>query len=242
MSHESTPRRAYAYIDGFNFYHASLEVEAFYPYGWCNWKATIQNYCGLDSRVIHVKYFTSLVRDAGKSRRQTLHINAMKTVADVIEGEFARRPNRKCELCRRPLVCASCGSTEHTVEKKTDVNIAVHMLTDAMKGLYMDAYLVTRDRDLLPVVAALLNRRQFPSPLRVNVLFPPGGHTDEFRELEQRLPGFRCIDLSTSKMVRFPEELAKKLGDFRFPEHWKIRKQGSAPANANIPQRSVTRS
>jgi hypothetical protein len=150
----------------------------------------------------------------------------METIASVVYGEFATRLNKRCPECHRVLACSNCGSVEHTVEKKTDVNIAVHMLKDAMNHQYTEAFLVTADRDLLPVVDALLDRQQFPVPLRVTILFPPGARlSDEFRERERSLRSLKCVELSTSKMVRFPEELARELGNFRFPDHWKVRKE-----------------
>jgi uncharacterized LabA/DUF88 family protein len=228
MASEIPSRRVYMYVDGFNFYHASLENPAVYPYGWCNWKDTAQNYCGPNATVAKVKYFTSLVRDARKVARQTLHIKAMETIAEVIYGEFATRGNKRCSQCGRVLSCGNCGSAEHTVEKKTDVNIAVHMLRDAVNHMYTEALLVTADRDLLPVVEAVLDRQQFPDPLRVTVLFPPGARFNtEFLERERMLRGLRCIELSTARMVRFPEELARRW-NFRFPQHWRIREEPSA--------------
>ena len=226
MAPEVHQGRAYVYVDGFNFYHAALDDPAVYPYGWCNWKETAQNYCGPNTTVAKVKYFTSRVRDARKSERQELHIKAMKTIAQVILGEFATSPTKKCAACNGVWACQRCGSTERTVEKKTDVNIAVEMVLDAANRLSTEAFLVTADRDLLPAVEAVLDGTRFPGPPRITVLFPPGRSTQEFLQMERRIPGLSCKTLSTAKMVRFPEQLASQLG-FKFPDRWKLAKRVS---------------
>ena len=62
-----------AYVDGFNFYEASKN-KSWYPYGWCNWTKTIENYC--PRAEVRVKYFTSDVspRHRGSRARQDLHL------------------------------------------------------------------------------------------------------------------------------------------------------------------------
>ena len=55
-------------------------------------------------------------------------------------------------------------------EKETDVNIAIAMLTDAVRDLYDTALLVSADSDLRPVVAAVKRLR---TGKRIVAAFPP---------------------------------------------------------------------
>jgi uncharacterized LabA/DUF88 family protein len=217
---DSSIRRVYVYVDGFNFYHATTDTEA-YPYGWCNWLLTAQNYCGQSRRVVGLKYFTSLVStsDEEKTRRQKLHIAAMETIGKVVHGRFVPRER----------VCRQCGFVEHfNREKKTDTNIAVHMVLDAAMNRYDEAFLVTADMDLLPAVEAGTNPNLFRKPKPVTVLFPP--HADTSNEflagLDSLGPAWvRPIEMKVANIVRFPVELAAKLG-YQFPAHWALGSSG----------------
>lgn len=210
--------RVYVYVDGFNFYYATKWTDA-YPYGWCNWRLTAENYCGQSREVVHVKYFTSeiVTTDADKRRRQKLHIAAMKTEGEVILGRFANREYK----------CRKCGLVEQSSrEKRTDTNIAVQMVLDAATDQYEEAFLVTADEDLLPAIEMVTDERNFQPPRKVTVLFPPGAHVSrEFRSELNRRHLVRSIELRTANMVRFPRELATKLG-FEFPKRWNLGSTG----------------
>lgn len=214
------PSRVYVYVDGFNFYGSTRGTDT-YPYGWCNWRRTAENYCGQNRTISHVKYFTSeiITTDKPKQDRQKLHIAAMKTIADVILGRFVPRTHQ----------CRECGWTEtFNREKKTDTNIAVHMVFDAAANRYDEAFLITADMDLLPAVEMVSDARCFNPPRKVTVLIPPHAHTN--KEFVAALDGcrsglVRTIDLHSSNIVRFPEELAANLG-FPFPRHWSLGSTG----------------
>lgn len=243
MADASNIKRAIVYVDGFNFYHATYGTKA-YPFGWCNWKETAAKYCGPSRDVVAVRYFTTpiLSSDVAKVRRQDLHIAAMGTIADVILGTFVPRQ----------IGCPECGHVEHTVrEKKTDVNIAVQMVVDAVLRLYDEAFLVTADLDLLPAVRTVVDERLYaaldpglpPSVPHVTVLFPPHSqYSQEFLEFERNCPRVRCIEMITANIVRFRESLATEL-KYEFPQHWKLGSTGVGAAVATDPskRRSASR-
>ena len=114
--------RVYVYVDGFNFYLATKWTNA-YPYGWCNWRLTAENYCGQSREVVHVKYFTSkiITRDAAKRRRQNLHIAAMKTEGEVILGRFA--DETPIRLVLKMVVEDDVGNARHSVESSGSLMI-----------------------------------------------------------------------------------------------------------------------
>ena len=209
----STISRVYVYVDGFNFYGATKGTKA-YPFGWCDWRLTAENYCGPSRQVRKVKYFTSRITDQDEARRerQTLHLKAMATIAEIIYGRFVPREQR----------CGNCGQFKQFArEKMTDTNIAIHMVLDAAANRYDEAFLVTADMDLVPAVQMVTDPKHFRTPRKVTVLVPPYADTSrEFRETMDDLSNsVRIIDLRVTNLVRFPHDLAGKLGH-DFPEHW----------------------
>jgi uncharacterized LabA/DUF88 family protein len=211
--------RVFVYVDGFNFYWATRGTNA-YPYGWCNWRVTAESYCGRTRSVEQVKYFTSeiLSSDDAVRQRQALHIAAMKRYATVILGRFVPR-ERTCE---------QCGYVEYSSrEKKTDTNIAIHMVFDAAANRYDEAFLVTADMDLLPAVEMITDPHYLKRPRQVTVLVPPYASTSkEFRDaLNSRGDSVRLIDMRLANMERLPSALAAELG-YPFPDHWEIGSMG----------------
>ena len=211
--------RVIGYIDGMNFYETSRDKD-YYPAGWCNWTQTIGAYCpGAD---VSIKYFTTIYTgsDRTRVRRQELHLLAMREVAraDLIYGSIRARDLR-CPKCTAELHCHVCGCTRRFAEKMTDVEIAVHLLEDALDFLFDRAYLVSADVDLVPAVRAALDRAP---KSQIFVLLPPGTVKDEeFTNLERHYPGrskYEYLDLN--KMRRFPDDLPRQWNR-RLPEHWR---------------------
>lgn len=215
---------ASAYIDGLNFYEASKK-KWWYPYGWCDWKRTIQNYSP-GAKVV-LKYFTAEIspRNSSAAARQKLHLRALKEVAgaEVIVGQTRMR-NVVCKRCDELMVCPRCKSDSKLTEKQTDVNIAIHLVADAIDGKFDDAYLITADLDLIPAVRVALKRNV---TCQIGILFPPDGLiSPEFNELEREYPGrLRCRPLDIRRMQRFEEALPNKWG-LALPKHWR---KGSGP-------------
>jgi uncharacterized LabA/DUF88 family protein len=209
-----------AYIDGFNFYEASKN-KRWYPYGWCNWKKTIERCC--PGAEVSVKYFTSAVspRNRGAKERQDLHIRAMKEVAkaEIIRGTFRER-NVMCRACNEQMRCPRCGKDVKLTEKQTDVNIAIHLLGDSVDRTFDRAYLVTADIDIIPAISAAL-RRNVQSEIRV--LFPPDSMTaQEFDDLQREFGNrARCQHLDVNFIERFAEDLPARWG-LELPKHWRL--------------------
>lgn len=104
-----------------------------------------------DDDIIEVKYFTALITGP-KSIRQETYIDALMTLpkVSVILGKF--KPKEiKCDVqgClyggKRVMVCP--------IEKRTDVNIASHIVSDAVMRVDVDnLILVSGDSDLVPAI------------------------------------------------------------------------------------------
>jgi len=208
------------YVDGLNFYESSKRYR-WYPYGWCNWRKTIENYC--PGAEVQVKYFTSerSGRDQEAMERQRLHLKAMEDIAHakIIKGETRRR-SVQCQRCGGTMRCPQCGSNERFTEKMTDVKIALHIFEDAIDEAFDRAYVVSGDLDLLPALEAALRRND---RAQIVVLFPPDGIiVEEFMDLERKHEKHvRCLRLDTRLMQRFPDDLPKRW-HMELPEHWRV--------------------
>lgn len=112
------------YIDGYNFYE-SINNDRLLRLGWCNFSKLAER---LASRAFNnryeigtVKYYTSEVTEPTKKRdgeveRQRIWLGALKhgTNVWVVHGKFKKRGSRP------------------RVEKRTDTNIAIGMVRDAL--------------------------------------------------------------------------------------------------------------
>lgn len=114
-----------------------------------------------------VRYFTSRIKgDVERSRRQSAYLDALhaRREIDIQYGTYS--PHEvQCDRCpdqHRWLVYG---------EKKTDVNIATALLTDAMDDAFDVAMLVSGDGDLLAPVNVIRNR--FGPTKQVWNAFPP---------------------------------------------------------------------
>jgi hypothetical protein len=167
----STMKRTITYIDGFNLYFG-LRAQGWRKYYWLNLSKFATSVARDDQRVVQVKYFTSRIKGPpDKLKRQNDYLTAIRSLGDVliIEGQYRSDPIL-CPNCAQQFRCGACGTPgfdQH--EKMTDVNIAAHMLVDAMKDRMDEAILVTGDSDQRPTIDAL--RSTFGKP--VSVVFPP---------------------------------------------------------------------
>ena len=152
-----------AYIDGFSLYFG-LREKGWRCYYWLNVKSLCEKFAKLPQRRLEgVKYFTSRIKgNPDKVTRQDAFIQALKTVSnlDVLYGKYGTR-GYKCQRCSHEGLLPT--------EKMTDVYIASEMLLDASQNRYDIAYLISGDKDLVPVIKTI--KEAFPS--RRIVLIPP---------------------------------------------------------------------
>ena len=154
--HVPTPR-AIVYVDGFNLYYGVLKNS---PHKWLNLERffTLLRQ-GDDVRAI--KYFTARVEPGGHRVRQDALLKALETLP-LVETIFGRFKKRQVTC-----VCPGCAHTANNrrvfrvpEEKRTDVNIAIHMLDDAYQGRCDRQVLVSGDSDLVPAIRMV--RQRFP--------------------------------------------------------------------------------
>jgi hypothetical protein len=130
-------------------------------------------------QLVGVKYFTSPISsNKGKQERQNRYLDALRTrpLVEIVFGRF--QPDRK--------ECAKCGHPGyHPQEKKTDVNIAVNLICDALEDRYDTAILITGDSDLVPAVEAV---RKLTPQKRIVIAFPPNRRSDELATISGGTP------------------------------------------------------
>lgn len=187
------------YIDGFNLYYGMKEsgLNRFY---WLDLRLLSILLLRPGQKLVEVKYFTSRVSDpADKRKRQSDYLEALQAHCGLkaIEGQFLSKP----------VECHGCGRIwpDHE-EKMTDVNIATDMLTDAFRGRYDTALLISGDSDLVPPIRAI--KALFPAK-RVIVAFPPKRYS---RHLADTAHGHVFIDEAKLGAAQLPEEVTKPDG------------------------------
>ena len=199
--------RTNVYIDGFNLYHSTLQ-HAHPNNCWLN-------LVDLSKRLINPKteeiqtvyYFSALAKwIPERAKKHLSYIHALRTVGvkDIL-GKFTIR-ERKCPLC------AKCYQSHE--EKKTDINIAITLLTDGMADRFDTALILSGDSDLAPVITKL--KTLCPSK-KVGIIVPQNQsamnlkkHADFFKKIQDR-------DLKKSLL---PEQVTYNGKNITAPAGW----------------------
>lgn len=201
--------RVVAYIDGFNLYFG-LKSKNWRRYYWLNLQKLVQNLLKPSQVLQYTKYFTARISGPpDKQKRQTTYIEALETLSNfqTFYGKYQNIPR----------TCRCCDYQETVpIEKMTDVNIAVELLSDAFRDIYDAAYLISADSDLVPIIAAM--RSLFPQK-RIIVAFPPERYS---RDLANKARFSLIIGRRTIAKSLFPPEILKADGFvLKCPELWK---------------------
>jgi uncharacterized LabA/DUF88 family protein len=209
----SIPQRKFrviTYIDGYNLYFGMHEEAirrgskaepdaSYYRHMWLDVQGLSESLLLPSQELVGVKYFTSPINNnRGKQERQNKYFDALRTrpLIEIIFGRF--QPDRKeCDHCGHPAY--------HPQEKKTDVNIAVNLICDALEERFDTALLVTGDSDLVPAVEAV--RRLTPHK-RIVVAFPPRRSSDELSSVSGGKP-IRIWE-SLLRQNRLPDVIARE--------------------------------
>lgn len=172
MEQTAPIERVAAYVDGFNFYHG-LMARGWSRYRWLDYVALVERFLIEGRQLVSTRYFTSRMTHQPESlRRQDTYIRALlaRGGIDVVSGEFETR-QVKCGVCgvwyKRPQ------------EKKTDVNIATHLVADALENRFDRAYLLCADADLEPAVKFVVDR----CGKSLTLIDPPRRHSSDLAAL-----------------------------------------------------------
>lgn len=216
---EGVNARVAVYVDGFNLYFGLKEAR-YSRYYWLNIELLAQSFLLEDQKLMFVKYFTADIQgNSEKWRRQRTFLEALDIYCSkltTIKGFYQKKvqdcPNNKWKNCHK---CD--GKIRLSEEKKTDVNIAVHMVTDAFEDKYDTAILVSGDSDISPPIEVVLSR--FPKK-QVVVAFPPKRRSDELRKVANNKTFW--INEQHLRKSQLPDPVIKPNGyELRKPDSWK---------------------
>jgi len=161
-------KRANVYIDGFNFYYGVFKGKGSFKrnkYKWLDF-LKLGELMLCDYNVVMVKYFTAMVNgfdDPHKPTRQNIYWDALEAVGgkrlEIIKGNFLtksiKRPiayySKEFEKNgNRPI--KQSITVMNNEEKGSDVNLAVHLVYDAVKDCYDTALVLSNDSDLATAI------------------------------------------------------------------------------------------
>ena len=180
---EPDKKRISVYIDGFNLYHSTLQF-AHPNFRWLNLMELSKRIINPKTeKIATVYYFSALTSwNPNKAKKHLLYIYALRSagVKDIL-GKFTLR-DRKCPLCK------NCYQSHE--EKKTDINIAITLLGDAILDKFDTALILSGDSDLAPVSIKL---RQLCPGKKIGILVPQNQsamnlkkHADFFKKIQDR--------------------------------------------------------
>jgi uncharacterized LabA/DUF88 family protein len=201
--------RVAVYVDGFNLYFGVRSKYA-RKYLWLDLQSLAESLLSRGQALESVTYFTARVRDdTDGEQRQSDYLDALGAhcpKVTVMSGRFQEKGRR----------CRDCGNAWTVFEEKeTDVNIAVALLTGAVRDRFDTALLISADSDLCPAVRE--TKSLYPEK-RIIAAFPPARHSGE---LKRAVDGYLFIGHDKVRRAQLPDEVITEAGVvLRRPKHW----------------------
>lgn len=152
--------RTRAYVDGYNLYYACLRRT---PFKWLDLVALVQQQLP-NNQLDALRYFTARVRprphDPGQPIRQEVYLRALSTRPEVQLhfGHFLTHEVTMPDAAawqQNRYVPVRVVKTE---EKGSDVNLATHLLMDAVDNLFDVAVIISNDSDLAEPIRLVRER------------------------------------------------------------------------------------
>ena len=220
--------RAAFFIDGFNLYHSIDNNPAFHKYKWLDLSALCRQFLKSVERVENIYYFTARpVWNQRKLTRHDMYIEICKSVGcTVILGSFQKIESVSRVQCGLPCVSAISISPQALCnkkysareEKKTDVNIAVQIMTACIEQSCNAIYLISGDNDLVPPLEAV--RRLFPK-IEISVLSPPHLKTQKLQKTcEHNDFNYRYINQANLRRALLPNPVVIRGHKYYCPNDW----------------------
>jgi uncharacterized LabA/DUF88 family protein len=174
--------RTIFYVDGFNFYYGlkkqiTIDNKWRESY-WVDLVKLFEQFLGPEDDLIKVKYFTAQPLNVGKKSRQS----ALFKANDLINGE--RFEIIRGKYIKKDILCYNCDTHfSKPEEKRTDVNIAVHLLGDCALDKVDKLVLVTADSNLVPPLEFI--QKNFKDKV-ARVYFPPSNFSNDLKRTSPR--------------------------------------------------------
>ena len=155
-------KKTLVYIDGYNLYYGLLK-------GLPDLRTFVASMFKEEHEIVSIKYFTARVRtypyDIAAEERQKIYLQALAASGgvEIVEGFYNKKKAWLPHVSKKCRTCAEArAGMSHVVkleEKRSDVNLAVTALVDAVR-LDADSFaFITGDSDQVGTVYAL--RREF---------------------------------------------------------------------------------
>lgn len=210
-------KRVTFYIDGFNFYNglkdAARNNAMWRRYYWLDLVKFAEQFLGQDEELVSVKYFTAVPLKTDKAQRQSALFRANKFIngarIEFINGKYYTKP----------ITCNACkGSFNLAEEKRTDVNISVHLMADSAQDKTDIFVLISADSDLVPPLDFITNA--YPNK-RIRVYFPPHRKS---HDLAKYSSNGKAIYLFYNELKFRKAMLDEKVDEIEIPKHWNYKK------------------
>ncbi len=206
-------QRVQCYIDGFNLYHAIDNLKR-PQLKWFNLKGLMSVFIDQNIHSLKEIYYFSAYADwmPESSRRHRELVAALENngVTPIL-GQFKAK-DKSCKKCGAQWVGHE--------EKETDVNIAIHLLKNALLDNFDIAYLVTRDSDMTPAVKMI---KDLCPQKKIKVIAPPNlRHSKELAKVvgNDNLASIKIVHLERNIL---PSEIFDENGNVivTIPEKYK---------------------
>lgn len=212
--------RADVYVDGFNLYFGALRGRTR-----CKW-LDIRLLCTKlfrDVDIGAIKYFTA--EPSGPSEKRINHANYMRALSTDADTEIIYGKHKITSKNGRVVIPdylkGERVKTRVREEKMTDVNIAIHLLYDAIARDNESAILISNDSDLAPAVKMVRqNVGQDVIVVRpvLNNANPKAAGSKDLEDVASRVKDiFRFGILKNSQL---PAKLSDSDGYIEKPSHW----------------------
>ena len=164
---------ANVYVDGFNLYHSLEDTRAYHKYKWLNLEKLAKCFIPPNDSIVDIFYFTTYATwKPTKVVKHKEYISALRSVnVKLVLGAFRYR-DKKCQKCNRIY--------QTWEEKRTDVNIAIHLFSTAINDKWDKAFIVSGDSDLIPAIEEV--KKTFPGK-QIGIIIPIGRRAEELKQV-----------------------------------------------------------
>lgn len=209
---------AVAYIDGLNFHYGAVRNRP--ALKWLNPLVMLQNLLPQET-IKGIEYFATIVQhlptDPDAPVRQGIYFRALCTIPSLTIHEGRMAVRTKTGVVLPKSAPPQITTIEVFEEKRTDVNIASHLLLDAFEGRYDTAIVVSNDSDLTTPIEMAVNRLG-KRVITVNPYRANRQSSELRRAVTRAIPQ---INTSVLHAAQFPNRLTDGRGSFTRPRSWR---------------------
>ena len=199
--------KAIVYIDGYNLYYGLLKGT---PYKWLDLWAMARSLLQEGIELLGVKYFTAPIKtfpyDLEAVDRQKIYLQALiaQGKVQVVQGFYAKHrtwapaADERCSTC--DVQTAGLVPIYKLEEKRSDVNLAVAMVTDAAMNAADVFLVITGDSDQVGAIESV--RHQFKKSV---IVFNPQPTIS--KQLDWAASYYKNIPRDLPAICQLPEEI-----------------------------------